>query len=230
MDCPRRGAECIASIAPRDGASVIPECRWYEARRGQKGSSHASDAKGYWEQERRFWNRRRLFMPASWRVGAGVDESRLPARRRAIRKGSRPGGCRIIRASRRGRCARTRRSIGATRPASATRTRLAPSARAQEVTRLTLRRDRYKSPLAVVICENDRGRSWYVCGQARYGREPQLRAPSPLCARRVRDDGPPDGDDARRRGGERRRGGDAHPPDASVTVPFRLLLPESEQS
>jgi len=33
------------------------------------------------------------------------------------------------------------------------------------------------------------------------------------------------------RGGvvERRRGGDAHPPDASVTVPF-TLLPKSEQS
>jgi hypothetical protein len=76
----------------------------------------------------------------------------------------------------------------------------------------------------VVIFENDRGQSWYVCGRARYGREPQLRAPSPLCARRVRDDGPPDGDDARRRGGERRRCGDAHPPDASVTVPFVVLL------
>jgi hypothetical protein len=56
------------------------------------------------------------------------------------------------------------------------------------------------------------------------------RAPSPLCARPARDDGPPDGDDARRRGGERRRGGDAHPRDASMIVPFRLLLPESEQS
>jgi hypothetical protein len=38
------------------------------------------------------------------------------------------------------------------------------------------------------------------------------------------------GDDARQRGVERRRGGDAHPPDASVTVPFTLLLPKSEQS
>lgn len=93
-----------------------------------------------------------------------------------------------------------------------------------------LRRDLYKSPLSLVICENDRGKSWYVCGQARYVREPQLRAPSPLYARRVRDDGPPDGDDARRRGGERRHCGDARRPDASVTVPFMLLLPESEQS
>src|ERR1700730_295063 len=93
-----------------------------------------------------------------------------------------------------------------------------------------LRRDHHKSPLPVVICENDRGQSWYVCGQARYGREPQLRALSPLCARRVRDDGPPEGDDARRRGDKRRRGGGAHPPGASVTVPFTLLLPESEHS
>src|ERR1700730_16590781 len=90
---------------------------------------------------------------------------------------------------------------------------IAPSARTQEVTRLTLRRDLYKSPPPVVICENDRGRSWYVCGQARYGREPRPRAPSPLCARPARDDGPPDGDDARRRGGDRRRRGDARPPD-----------------
>ena len=42
----------------------------------------------------------------------------------------------------------------------------------------------------------------------------------------ARDDGPPDGDDARRRGGERPPDGDAHPPDASVTVPFMVFLPE----
>jgi hypothetical protein len=47
---------------------------------------------------------------------------------------------------------------------------IAPSARTQEVTRLTLRRDLYKSPPPVVICENEGG--WYGCGQARYGREP----------------------------------------------------------
>src|SRR3984893_10540275 len=85
---------------------------------------------------------------------------------------------------------------------------------------LELRRDLYKSPRPVVICENDRGRSWYVCGQARYVREPQLRAPSPLCARQDRGDGPPDDDDVRRRNGERPPGDDAHPPDASVTLPF----------
>jgi Resolvase, N terminal domain len=92
------------------------------------------------------------------------------------------------------------------------------------------RRDLYKSPLPLFIFENDHGQSWCVCGQARYVREPQLRAASPPCARRVRDDGPPDGDDARQRGGERPPDGDAHAPDASVSVPFTLLLPESEQS
>jgi hypothetical protein len=46
----------------------------------------------------------------------------------------------------------------------------------------------------------------------------------------VRDDGPPDGDDARQRGGERPPDGDAHPLDASVSVPFTLLLLESKQS
>jgi hypothetical protein len=71
-----------------------------------------------------------------------------------------------------------------------------------------------------LICENARGQFLYVDGQARYVREPQLRAPLPLCAGRDRDDGPPDGDDERRRGDERRRCGDADPPDASVTVPF----------
>jgi hypothetical protein len=61
------------------------------------------------------------------------------------------------------------------------------------------------------------GQSWYVCARARYVRRPQLRAPSPLCARRDRDDGPPDGDGARQRGGERP---DAHSMD--VSVPFYL--------
>src|ERR1700720_1727685 len=94
---------------------------------------------------------------------------------------------------------------------------------------VTPRRRPPLSPRSVVIYENDRGQSWYVCGQARYVREPQLRDPSPLCARRHRDDGPPGGDDARQRGGERPPDGDAHPPDASVTVPFTILLPESER-
>jgi hypothetical protein len=44
-----------------------------------------------------------------------------------------------------------------------------------------------------------------------------------------RDDGPPDDDDVRQHGGERPPDGDAHLPDASVTVPFTVLLPESEQ-
>src|SRR5262249_52967093 len=82
----------------------------------------------------------------------------------------------------------------------------------------------------VVIFENDRGQWWYVCGQARYVREPPRRAPSLLCARRGRDDGPPDGDDARRRGGKRPPCGDAHSPDASVSAPFTVLLPEGEPS
>jgi hypothetical protein len=80
-------------------------------------------------------------------------------------------------------------------------------------------------PRPIVTCENARGQSWCVCGRARYVLEPRLRAPSPLCARRDRDDGPPDGDDARRRDGERQPGGDAHLPDASVTVPFSDFLP-----
>ncbi|MFZ3325113.1 MAG: hypothetical protein WA231_04135 [Methylocella sp.] len=54
---------------------------------------------------------------------------------------------------------------------------------------VTPRRRPPLSPRPVVIYENDRGQSWCVCGQARYGREPQLRAPSPPFARRVRDDG-----------------------------------------
>src|SRR5580704_6306010 len=66
-------------------------------------------------------------------------------------------------------------------------------------------------------------------GLARYVREPQLRDPSPLCARRDRDDGPPGGGDARQRGGERPPDGDAHPPDASVSLPFTVFLPESER-
>jgi hypothetical protein len=82
-------------------------------------------------------------------------------------------------------------------------------------------------PSPVVIFENDRGQSWYVCGRARYVHEPRSRASSRRRAGRDRDDGPPDGDDARRRGGERPPDGDAHPPDASVTVPFMVFLPES---
>jgi len=49
-----------------------------------------------------------------------------------------------------------------------------------------------------------------------------LRALSPLCARRDRDDGPPDGDGELQRGGERPPDGDAHSMDASVSVPFYL--------
>src|SRR3984893_7089761 len=58
--------------------------------------------------------------------------------------------------------------------------------------------------------------------RARYVRRPQLHAPSPLCARRDRDDGPPDGDGARQHGGERPPDGDAHSMDASLSVPFYL--------
>src|ERR1700693_5976320 len=72
----------------------------------------------------------------------------------------------------------------------------------------------------VVICEIERGQSWYFCERARHVREPRLRASWRPRAGLDRDDGPPDGDDARRRGGERPPDGDAHPPDASVTVPF----------
>jgi len=66
------------------------------------------------------------------------------------------------------------------------------------------------SPLSPsFIFENDRGQSWYVCGRVRDVRERQLRALSPLCARRDRDDGPPDGD------GELQRGG-GRPPDGAL--------------
>ena len=81
---------------------------------------------------------------------------------------------------------------------------------------------------SVVIFENDRGQSWYVCGRARYVHEPRSRASSRRRAGRDGDDGPPDGDDVRRRGGERPPGDDAHPPDASVTVPSMIFLPEGE--
>jgi hypothetical protein len=230
MACPRRGAKRIASIAPRDGASVIPECRWYKARRGQKGSAHASDVKGYREQERRFVEPAEIVdarFVAGWsRRGRKPLTRATPHDPRRIAAWRAQDYPRIA--------ARAKREKAAIHWTDETgvrdQDRIGPSARAQEVTRLTLRRDLFKSPLPVVICENDRGRSWYVCGQARYGREPQLRAPSPLCARRVRDDEPPDGDDARRRSGERRQRGDAHPPDALVTAPFTLLLPESAQS
>jgi len=76
-----------------------------------------------------------------------------------------------------------------------------------------------------VICENDRVRSWCVCGQPRYVLEQRSRAAWLLRVRRQRGDARPDDDDAQPRGGERRPGGDAQLPHASVTVPFLVFLP-----